>query len=79
MITSGEFWEMWKEPARFFLCKSRRIYLYAFLWFFNEAFSSSDKAASNDRMVTEQWLGRDVERKGRDLISDNITAFASKE
>jgi hypothetical protein len=35
---------------------------------FNDAVSSSDFIASNDRMINEKWIGKDVEGSGRGII-----------
>jgi hypothetical protein len=35
---------------------------------FNDALSNSDYTASNGRIISEKWIGKDVQESGRELI-----------
>jgi hypothetical protein len=48
---------MFYENDNIFICGS-----------LNDAASSSDYMASNDRVINEQWLGKDMEGGDRGLI-----------
>jgi hypothetical protein len=53
------------------------IYLFIYLFFcglFNDAVCNY--IASNDRIINEQWTGKDMEGSDRDLIEVTIPAFA---
>jgi predicted GNAT superfamily acetyltransferase len=41
---------------------------YYFYGLFNDAVNNSGSIASNDRMIHEWWVGKDVEESGRGLI-----------
>jgi hypothetical protein len=36
----------------------------------------SDNTASSGEMISDQWIGKDVEGSGRGLILDTIQSFA---
>jgi hypothetical protein len=39
-----------------------------FIYLFNDVVSSPSCIASSERMISEHWIGRDVEGSGRGLI-----------
>lgn len=45
-------------------------------YIFNAAVSGSNCIALTDRIISEQWVGKDVERKGHSLIWGAIPFFA---
>jgi hypothetical protein len=57
------------------LTRAKIRVLFIYVWF-NDSISSSDYWASNNRMINEQWNGKDVEGSDRDTIWSAIAAFA---
>jgi hypothetical protein len=51
--------------------------LYLFICgLFNDAVSSSGYVTSNGTMISEWWIGKDVEGSGLDLILDTVPSLA---
>jgi hypothetical protein len=62
------------------LCIVERHGMFLFVYgLFNDAVSSSDYIAWNDRMINERWIGKDVEGSGRGLIEASIPVFFLEE
>jgi hypothetical protein len=60
------------------LCTNKNLHTsYSFICcLFNDALNVADYTPSNDRMSIEQWVGKDVEGSGRDLIWGVIPKLA---